>query len=182
MKKLLKKWINRLRGEVDLNNLKQIGLSVGKNFNMMANCRIDYSHCWHITIGDNVTFAPKVVVLAHDASTHMHLGYTKVANVRIGNNVFIGAGTIVLPGVEIGDGCIIGAGSVVSRSIPARCLAVGNPARPVMSTADYLEKQKQRMNSENCFDESYTLKHRLSAEKKRHLIDIAARDGIAFVK
>ncbi len=52
-------------------------------------------------------------------------------NVRIGNDVFIGARAVVLKGVEIGDGAVIGAGSVVTSSVPARTVAVGNPARCV---------------------------------------------------
>ena len=63
---------------------------------------LDPSHCWLIEIGDNVTFGPHVQVLAHDASMHNVLGYTKIGRVRIGNNVFIGAGSIVLPNVQIG--------------------------------------------------------------------------------
>lgn len=51
------------------------------------------------------------------------------AKVRIGNDVFIGARAVILKGVEIGDGAVIGAGSVVTRSVPARGVAVGNPAR-----------------------------------------------------
>lgn len=49
----------------------------------------------------------------------------------IGDNVWIGGGVIICPGVTIGDGTTIGAGSVVTKDIPARCVAVGNPARVV---------------------------------------------------
>ena len=51
--------------------------------------------------------------------------------VKIGSKVWIGGGAIILPGVEIGEGTTIGAGSVVTRSIPARCVAVGNPAKVI---------------------------------------------------
>ena len=51
--------------------------------------------------------------------------------ITIGNNVWIGGGTTILPGVEIGDNVVIGAGSVVVKSIPSDCVAVGNPARVV---------------------------------------------------
>jgi acetyltransferase-like isoleucine patch superfamily enzyme len=53
------------------------------------------------------------------------------AAVRIGNDVFIGARSVILKGVEIGDGAVIGAGSVVTRSVPPRTVAAGNPARNV---------------------------------------------------
>lgn len=49
-------------------------------------------------------------ILAHDASTKRYLGYTKIGRVLIGNNVFVGAGTIILPSVAIGNNVIIGAG------------------------------------------------------------------------
>ncbi len=66
-----------------------------------------------------MTLAPRVHILAHDASTKIFLDYTKISNVKIGNNVFIGAGAIILPGSIIEDNVIIGAGSIVSKRIPA---------------------------------------------------------------
>lgn len=51
--------------------------------------------------------------------------------VKIGKNVWLGEGVIVMPGVEIGDGCVIGAHSIVNKSIPANCIAVGAPAKVV---------------------------------------------------
>lgn len=59
------------------------------------------------------------------------LGVQWAEPVTIGNDVWIGGGTIILPGVTVGDGTTIGAGSVVSRSIPPRSLAVGSPCRVV---------------------------------------------------
>lgn len=179
---ILRNLLNTLRDEPNLYTLKKNGLKVGKNLKMMSQCRIDFSHCWHITIGDNVTLAPRVHILAHDASTWTHLGYTKVANVCIGDNVFIGAGTIVLPGVTIGNDCIIGAGSVVSRSIPAGQVAVGNPARVVMTTAEYLRKQQAKMIDDNCFDESYTIHAHLNQSQKTQMLQAIDSTGIAFVK
>ncbi len=85
-----------------------------------------------IYIGDNVMFGPNVVVATagHPVDPSLRL---KVAQfnipVRIGNNVWIGAGAILLPGVQIGDNSVIGAGSVVTKNIPANVVAVGNPCR-----------------------------------------------------
>ena len=74
------------------------GLTVGRDFQMMEGCTLDPPHSFLITIGDRVTLAPRVHVIAHDASTKRELGYTRIAKVRIGSDVFIGAGSTILPG------------------------------------------------------------------------------------
>ena len=122
MKNPLKKILDQIRGEQNLEKLIKRGLTVGKDFNRMGGVIIDPSHCWHISIGNNVTLAPRVHILAHDASTKLFLNHTRVSNVVIGDNVFIGAGTIILPGVTIGNNVVIGAGSLVSRNIPDDCV------------------------------------------------------------
>ena len=156
MKKTMKKLLARLRGGQNLEKLIKRGLVVGKDFNCMGEGMIDPSHCWHIRIGDNVTLAPRVHILAHDAATKTFLGYTRVANVVIGDNVFIGAGTIVLPGVSIGNNVVVGAGSVVSHDIPDNAVAMGCPARVVKSIDEFVEAERQKMNSENVFDDQFT--------------------------
>lgn len=124
---MLKHFLKSIRGslmdEPKLKKLKKNGFKVGENFSMQEKCIIDKSHCWLITIGDNVTLAPRVHILAHDASTKRHLNYTKIGLVNIGNKTFIGAGSIVLPNVSIGNNCIIGAGSVVTKNIADNSVA-----------------------------------------------------------
>lgn len=117
MLKTIKKLRNKLIKEENLDELIKNGLTVGKNFNMQKGCILDSSHCWLIEIGNNVTLAPKVHILAHDASTKRELGYTKIGKVKIGNNVFIGANTTILPNVKIGNNVVIGANSLVSKDI-----------------------------------------------------------------
>lgn len=152
MNKLIRKILEYLRGEPQhLEKLLKRGLKVGKNFNRMGGVIIDPSHCYHITIGDNVTLAPRVHILAHDASTFIFFGKTRAANVTIGNNVFVGAGTIILPGVHIGNRVIIAAGSVVTKNIPDNSVAVGNPAKVICSLDTYLEKEKKRIFPDNTF-------------------------------
>lgn len=85
-----------------------------------------------IYVGDSVMFGPNVTLATAGHPIDPDLR-RKVAQfnlpVRIGNNVWIGAGAVVLPGVTIGDDSVIGAGSIVTKDIPAGVVAVGNPCR-----------------------------------------------------
>lgn len=83
--------------------------------------------------------------------------------------MFVGAGTIILPGVEIGDKVVIGAGSVVSKNIHANSVAVGNPARVIGSYDDYIAKRKNQMQTKPCYDYSYTI-NQITPEKKELMI------------
>lgn len=149
---IIRRILAYLRGEPQhLNKLIKRGLKIGKNFNRMSGVTIDASHCYHISIGDNVTLAPRVHILAHDSSTYLFFGKTRAANVTIGNDVFVGAGSIILPGVHIGNRVIIGAGSIVTKDIPDNSVAAGNPAKVICSIDSYLEKEKAKMQRENTF-------------------------------
>jgi len=167
---------------IDVEKLIKNGLTVGKNFNFRADCIIDPSHCFLITIGDNVTFAPRVHILAHDASTKRYLGYTKIGLVNIGSNVFIGAGAVVLPNVTIGDNCIIGTSSVVTKNIPENSIAVGNPAQVISSYDEYMEKNKLLLDKRPKYDSKWTVNNKefnyeMKAKMKKDL-----ESGIGFVE
>lgn len=162
----LKELVYRLRGEFTTERLILRGMAVGKNFKRLNGVILDPDHCWLIDIGDNVTLAPRVHILCHDASTKMFLNYTKIGRVNIGNNVFIGAETVVLPGVSIGNNVIIGANSTVTHNIPSNSVAVGSPARVVGSLTSYLEKEKGRMKISPCYGSEYTMRKKVSMEKR----------------
>ena len=87
-----------------------------------------------IKIGDDVLIGPNVQILTVNHPTSPSERLRKISlieNVSIGNNVWIGAGAIILPGVTIDNNVVVGAGSVVTKDLPANCLYVGNPADKV---------------------------------------------------
>ena len=153
----LKNLLYRLRGECSTEKLIRRGMKVGKNFQRLNNVLIDDSHAWLIEIGDNVTLAPRVHVLAHDASTKQFLGYTKIGRVSIGSNVFVGAETVILPGVTVGSNVVIGVNSTVTHDIPDNSVAFGNPARVVCTLDEYLDKEKNDMKTCPLYGVEYTL-------------------------
>lgn len=166
MLNFLKELVFRIRGKYTVERLKKMGLRVGKNFNPQLGFELDPSHCWLIEIGNNVTFGPNVQILAHDASMHNIIGYTRIGNVSIGDNVFIGAGSIVLPNVKIGDNSIIGAGSVVTKDIPKNTVYAGNPVKMISTIDEFTQKHKQLMQKCPIYQEEYTLRGNIDKQKK----------------
>ena len=162
----LKSIAQRITGEVPTETLVARGMKVGTDFSRQQGCYIDPTHCFLIEIGSNVTMSIRVTLMAHDASTKKSLGYTKIGRVTIGNNVFIGAETVVLPGVTIGDNVIIGANSTVTHDIPSGMVAVGSPARVIGTTEAYIAKEKARMADAPCYGDDYTLRKNVSIEKR----------------
>lgn len=142
----LKEVVYRLRGEYTTEKLIKMGMKVGKNFGRLNGVILDPSHCWLIEIGDNVTMAPRVHVLCHDASTKQFLDYTKIGRVTIGDNV------------------IIGANSTVTHDIPNNSVAAGTPARVLCTLEEYLDKEQKRMEKSVCYGEEYTLRKNVSME------------------
>lgn len=154
----LKEFVYRLRGEYTTKKLISMGMKVGNNFGRLNGVILDPSHCWLIEIGDNVTLAPRVHILCHDASTKTFLNYTKIGRVTIGNNVFVGAESVILPGVTIGNNVVIGANSTVTHNIPDNSVAAGTPARVICTLEEYINKEKVRMSNSPVYGEEYTLR------------------------
>ena len=100
--------------------------------NVYANFNLTLVDDTHIYIGDYTMIGPNVTIATagHPPLPELRKkGYQFNASVKIGENCWIGAGAIILPGVEIGDNSIIGAGSIVTKSIPKNSVAVGNPCK-----------------------------------------------------
>ncbi len=98
--------------------LKKRGLTLGTNFHIEKGANIDAVFPELITIGNNVTLAKDVYILAHDGSTKKLLNYTKVSKTVINDNAFVGTKSVVMPGVHIGTNSIIGACSLVNKDVP----------------------------------------------------------------
>ncbi len=179
--RFLKKIVMLLNREVPTETLIKRGMKVGKDFNRQQGCFLDPTHCFLITIGDDVTMSIRVTVMAHDASTKKTLGCTKIGQVHIGNHVFIGANTTILPGVTIGDYAVIGVGSVVTHDVPARTVIAGVPAKVICGVDEYLEKFQAQMHAGNTFSDEYRMGFGLDEEKKKEII-AATDDKIAFIK
>ena len=107
-------------------------IEIGDNF--FANYNFVVLDVGKVKIGNNVQIAPNVGLYTAGHPVHpdsRNSGYEYGIDITIGNNVWLGGGVIVLPGVTIGDNAVIGAGAVVTKDIPANAIAAGNPAKVI---------------------------------------------------
>lgn len=129
-----------------------LGDSVYANFNFTA---VDDSHIYigsYTMIGPNVT----VATAGHPILPELReKAYQFNMSVRIGENCWIGAGAVIMPGVTIGDNSVIGAGSVVTKDIPANVVAYGNPCRVAREINEHDREfyYKDRRIPKEIFDE-----------------------------
>ena len=140
--------------------LKFVGLNLkGEPRFIAKSANFDDFH--RITLGDRVVVSLNVYFLTHDYSFTTALiainekPKTDIGifrNIVIGDNVFIGMNSIILPGTIIGNNVIIGAGSVVRGTIPDNSITAGNPAIVIGDTRQYAEKTKNRSEKDIVID------------------------------
>lgn len=133
-RKAKKRGFNRLGGLrhilVDLKRLyfrRVWGMDIHPTAQFSLSAKFDRTFPPGIHVGARSYVAFETRLLTHDRTRGLYL------HTRIGENCFIGGRSLILPGVEIGDNCVIGAGSVVTKSVPPRSIAAGNPARVIRS-------------------------------------------------
>lgn len=120
-------------------------IEIGKNF--FANHNTVILDCAKVTFGDDVFVAPNCgfYTAGHPIDAdRRNQGLEYAYPITVGDNVWIGAGVHVLPGVRIGSNVVIGAGSLVNKDIPDNCVAVGNPCRVIRAITQEDER--------TCFD------------------------------
>lgn len=148
------------------------GMKVGKNFNRQSGTRLDPSHCWLISIGNDVTLANKVQILAHDDTLRVYTGFSRVGRVIIGDRVFVGANSTILMDTKIGNDVIVAAGSVVTKDIPDDSIVAGVPARIIGKTSEYLDREKSKIKEGIVFDKSYSYYNNINDERKKQMRSI----------
>lgn len=128
---------------------RSLGVQVGRNVRFYGVNRAMFgSEPWLISIGDNCFITAGVQFVNHDGGTLIlrkvdpTLEWT--APILIGNDVYLGIRSIVLPNVRIGSQCIVGAGSVVTKDVPDGSVVAGVPARVICTTEDYLGKMQKK--------------------------------------
>jgi acetyltransferase-like isoleucine patch superfamily enzyme len=120
---------------------KHLGIKIGDNVRFTGK-KINFgSEPYLIEIGDNVTITPDVCFETHDGGVGIfrkdNPGINVFGKIKVGNNVFIGHRTIIMPGVTIGNNVVIGAGSVVTKDIEDNVVVAGVPARFIKSLEKY---------------------------------------------
>ena len=149
VKRKLKKVIELIYSRVNrIKYVKRIGVNFGKNLHIYGNpFGMFGSEPWCITLGDNVHITDGVRFITHDGGTlifrHIVPDLEITKPIKVGNYVYFGTRSMVMPGVTIGDNCIIAAGAVVTKDVPSGTVVGGVPARVIKTTEEYFEKIKK---------------------------------------
>lgn len=121
-------------------------IELGENFYVNHNCVI--LDCAKVTFGDNVFVGPDCgfYTAGHPIDAKQrNQGLEYARPIHVGDNVWIGGGVRVLPGVSIGEGAVIGSGSVVTKDIPPRVIAAGNPCRVMREIKEESEPDREKL-------------------------------------
>lgn len=124
---------------------RKLGAQVGNECRILCNPRKCFdSEPWLIKIGNHVEITGGVKLLTHDGSTWIirkdYPDNVLWGTIEIGDNTFIGYGSVVMPNVKIGSNCIVGAGAIVTKNVPDNSVVAGVPARIINDYSSIREK------------------------------------------
>lgn len=156
--------VSAIRARADpIGEARRQGVTIGSDCRLIS---VTFgSEPYLVTLGDHVS-ATAVQFITHDGGIWVGRSQAPeldvVAPISVGNNVFLGYGVIILPGVTIGDDVVVGAGSVVAKDISPGSVAAGTPARVLRTTEEYLRRANAR---------SVPTKNLNAREKRAYLTD-----------
>lgn len=143
------------------------GIQIGENCEIYASANFG-SEPYLISIGNHVRINASVKFITHDGGVWVLRDIEGLEDVdlfgkiSVGNNVHIGSGAIIMPGVTIGNNCVIGCGAVVTKPIPDNSIAVGVPARVIETVDEYILKHESDFDHTKGFS---------NEEKKQYLLE-----------
>ncbi|MDE5658580.1 MAG: acyltransferase [Muribaculaceae bacterium] len=151
----IKKYRNERSGEDYIRYLKSKGIKIGKGTVVFdpKDISIDISRPELIEIGENVFLHKGVQIISHDWASYLFVkrygdfipAHDKVT---LGSNIWLGRDVTILKGVTIGNNVLVGFGAVVTKDIPDNSVAVGSPAKVIMTLDEYYEKRKAQYVNE----------------------------------
>lgn len=143
-------------GEAYIAYLRSLGMKIGEGTYIVdpKDIVIDTSRPELIEIGEKVSLNKGLTILSHDWASFLFVNafgdfIPAHDKVKLGSNIWIGRDVTILRGVTIGNNVLIGNGSIVTKDIPDNSVAVGSPAKVVMSLRDYYEKRKKQYVDES---------------------------------
>lgn len=130
--------------------LTKKGTKIGENTSLICGINSFGSEPYLIEIGNNCLISSEVMFMTHDGGLSVlnNLNYfdikmDKLAPIKVGNNCFIGARSVIMPGVKIGDNCVIGLGSIVTKDVESNSVVCGVPARKIKTIDEYYKGIKE---------------------------------------
>lgn len=152
------------------NYLRKRGAQIGDNTRLNCTTSAFGSEPYLISVGKDCLFAANINLITHDGAIKVLNTLNKfdgklmdkIGAITIGNNVYIGMGAYIMPGVTIGDNCIIGAGSIITKNIPDNSIVVGIPGRVICDVDNYWSKNANNLEY---------LDDMTSEEKRKYLVE-----------
>lgn len=128
------------------------GSKIGENTRILSDVSSFGTEPYLVEVGNNCLFSLDVTLMTHDGGISVlnnlncfEQRMDKLGRIKIGNNVFIGKGATIMPGVTIGDNVIIGLGSIVTKDVESNSVVCGVPAKKIKTIEEYKEKTKDKI-------------------------------------